>query len=320
MIDDDMSVCGADLTVNYKLQLHTEMSVQLQAELIKDEEQAVREALEKWLTPIFTDKVKDVDLRFFSEQEDEVKHLIKEEINDNKTSYTIYLPKENYMHLAVANIADSRQVRLFGEEHSSTEEVQFIEIGDIQSSKSGVFTARLPMDVNDSTTEFEVHLYMVSSAVALVIDPSMCPDLVSLEGSVQGMADRFMVRDSLFIYDDRAPRVLLEHVDIPKNTNARHNMRAEEQKEFLCMATVGLPSEDDNEWSIRLVSTLTGDRHTMTSITVGTPLQAGRLRVFKFVMGKNGDVQPDSDDADSQEMGATVELDWNDGGDFDIEI
>ena len=100
--------------MNYQLQLHTEMSVQLQTELDTEVELPVRNALQKWLDPIFSDTAKDVDLRFFSEELDELRYQIKEEINDNRTSYTIYLPKENYMHLAVANIASNPQVRLLG--------------------------------------------------------------------------------------------------------------------------------------------------------------------------------------------------------------
>lgn len=321
MIDDDLSVCGVDMVIDYKLQLYTELSVQLQTELVTEAEKPVRDALEKWLAPIFTDKAKDVDLRFFTEQTDEIEHQIQEEINDNKSSYTIYLPKENYTHLAVANFNDNGQLRLFGEEHSTTMELRQIETGDIPCSKTGIFTARLPMHVSDSTTNFEVHLYMVSCAVALVIDPSQCPDLVSVFGSVQGTADRFMVRDSIFIYDDRAPRIIMENLDIAKSNTSARKLRAEEDNSTrLCLATVGMPSEDENQWSIRVVSTLTNNRHTTTALTVETPLKAGTLRIFKCQMGKNGELVPDTGDADSQDLGATVELDWNDGGDFDIEI
>ena len=322
MIDDDMSVCGVDLILNYKLQLHTELSVQLQTELVTEAEKPVRDVLEKWLEPVFTDKAKDVDLRFYTDKEDNVEHQIIEEINDNRSSYTIYLPKENYMHLAVANIADNSQVYLLNGEHSATMELRLSEEGDIPSANVGLFTARLPMNVNDSTTEFEVHLYMVSSAVALVIDPSACPDLVSLLGSVQGMADRFMVRDSIFSYD-RAPRMLMENIiDINNNKNAgaRKALSASEQSELLCLATVGLPSEDDNYWSVRVTATLTGNRHTVTALTVETPLPAGTLRIIKCQMNKNGELEPIPDSDGSNDVGATVELDWSEGGDFDVEM
>ena len=321
MIDDDMSVCGVDMVINYKLQLYTELSVQLQTELDAEAEKPVRDALEKWLEPIFTDKAKDVDLRFFSDAEDEIKHQIQEEINDNKTSYTIYLPKENYTHLAVANFKDNGQLRLFGGEHSTTMELRQIETGDIPCSKTGVFTARLPMNVNDSTTNFEVHLYMVSCAVALVIDPSQCPDLVDIEGSVQGTADKFIIRDSVFVYDDRAPRILMENITIEKSNTQARKLRAEEENtDRLCLATVGMPSEDENQWSIRVVSTLTNNRHTTTSLLVETPLKAGTLRIFKCQMKSNGELVPDTGDADSQDVGAIVDLDWQEGGDQEIEL
>ena len=64
MIDDDLRECGEDLVINYQLQLRTELSTQLQTELSEEQDSLVREALMEWLSPVFTDKAKDIDLHF----------------------------------------------------------------------------------------------------------------------------------------------------------------------------------------------------------------------------------------------------------------
>ena len=82
-----------DFVINYTLELRTELKAQLETELVADADSSVRKALEQWLSPVFTDKVKDVDLRFYLNETDEVAYLIKEEINDSRSSFTIHLPK-----------------------------------------------------------------------------------------------------------------------------------------------------------------------------------------------------------------------------------
>lgn len=305
--------------MNYQLQLHTEMSVQLQTELDTEVELPVRNALQKWLDPIFSDTAKDVDLRFFSEELDELRYQIKEEINDNRTSYTIYLPKENYMHLAVANIASNPQVRLLGGEHAATMELYLEQDQAIKSLNTGIFTARLPMHVNDSSTEFDVHLYMVTAAVALVVDPGDCSELVSLTGSMMGSADGFSIRDSVFTYKI-PPYINMEdiiNINPPSaSVGARTLMSKAEFPERLCMAVVSLPTEDNQPWSITMNATLTNNRHTKTILTVKEPLKAGTLRIIKCRIGNNGGGEPSS----TSEVGATVELDWKEGTEIEVDM
>ncbi len=305
--------------MNYQLQLHTEMSVQLQTELDTEVELPVRNALQKWLDPIFSDTAKDVDLRFFSEELDELRHQIKEEINDNRTSYTIYLPKENYMHLAVANIVSNPQVRLLGGEHAATMELYLQQQQEINSLNTGIFTARLPMHVNDSTTEFDVHLYMITAAVALVVDPGDCSDLVSLTGSMMGSADGFSIRDSIFTYSI-PPRINMEdiiNINPPSaSAGARTLMSRAEFPERLCMGVVSLPTEENQTWSVTMHATLTNNRHTKTVLTVKEPLKAGTLRILKCHIASNGGLEPSG----TADVGASVELDWKEGTEIEIEI
>ncbi|MBQ7698462.1 MAG: hypothetical protein IJT35_07785 [Paludibacteraceae bacterium] len=317
LIDDDLSVCDKELVIDYDLQLHTALSVQLQAELAAQTEAPVRRALEQWLAPVFTDKAQDIDLRFYSEEKDDMRYRISEVINDNRTSYSIRLPQENYMHLAVANIDDNREVHMQDGDHSTTMQLRLSDKQEVSSLNTGVFTARLPMEVNDSTLHFDVHLYMITAAVAVVIDTTDCDSLVSLSGTMEGSASGFSVRDSSFLFTS-APTMLLENVPIePSSAATLRRAAAEETAQYACMATVGLATQDDASWQVQINATLIGNRHTTTTITVEQPLQAGTLRVLKMKMGNNGGLNPEEG---QKEVGVTVALDWKQGGGFDVDI
>lgn len=318
LIDDDLSVCGEELTIDYDLQLHTELSVQLQTELAAETEAPVRRALEQWLEPVFTDQAKDIDIRFYSVGQDDIERQIKEVINDNRKSYNIKLPIENYMNLAVANIDDNRQVSMTGGAHSATMELRLPDKKEVGSLNTGVFTARLPMEVNEQTKHFDVHLYMVTAAVALVIDTTGCDSVTDISATMSGSACSFSVCDSLFSYAEERT-MLLEDVPLPGISGSapvRRAATAEQAPHFACLATVGYATQDDMPWSVTVTADLADNRRTTTTLTVGEPLKAGTLRIIKLPMNKQGGLEPDED----QEVGASVTLDWRDGGEHEVEM
>ena len=310
------------MVIDYQVRLSTELSVQLETELMTETEAPVRKALERWLEPIFTDKAQDIDLRFFAGETDVIRHQIQEVINDNRTSYTIKLPKENYMHLAVANIADNRQVQLSAGEHSATMALCLQETQELTPLTTGVFTARLPMTVTDTTKHFDVKMYMVTSAVALVIDTALCGDLRYIDAYMSGSACTFSIRDSLFSYD-RACRLLMERVPTEggvktQESGIRKQLADEEVCPLACMATVSMPTRDEQTWSLTVTATLSNNRHTTTTLTIEEPLKAGTLRIIKCEMNENGELDPDP--KHNSEVGASVTLDWKPGTSQDIDL
>ena len=322
LIDDDLSVCGEDMVINYQMQLRTELRTQLQTELAETGDSLVREALEEWLSPVFTDKAKDIDLHFFSAEQDVIRRRIQDVINANQTSYTIKLPQENYMHLALANIADNHQISLSRKEHSTTMELGLPEKETLQSMNTGVFTARLPMKVEDKSASFDVYLYMVNAAVALVIDTTACDALESMSSTLNDGAYRFMVRDSLFDYS-RTCAFRMEEVTINKpsgapQTKTNRVKSIADTPTMACLAAVGMPTRDDQPWTVTHTATLTGNKHTTTTLTLEEPLKAGTLRVIKLWMDKDGELRPEADS--EKEVGITVTLDWKDGGEHDIDL
>jgi hypothetical protein len=318
LIDDDLTACGEDLSIDYQLQLHTELSLQLQTELMLETEEPVRNALEKWLAPIFTDKAKDIDLSFFSAETDELQHYIHEIINDNRTSYTFQLPKENYVHLGIANLEDNAQIQLANGAHAETMELVLNNKSESASFSTGVFTAREHMEIGDTSQNFDVRLYMATCAIAVVVDTTRCDSLVSMSGFMSGSAESFSVRDSVYTYSGKN-RLLLEEVPIdekPRKSPGK-TPQIEHPSQYTCLGVSSFPTADDQSWSITVTSTLTGNRRTKTTLTVAEPVQAGTLRLVRVHVRGDGGLEPDNND---QEVGVTVELDWKQGGEHEIEI
>lgn len=318
MIDDDLTECGEELVIDYQLQLRTELSTQLQTELSEVSDSLLRESLKEWLLPVFTDKAKDIDLHFFNKETDILRRRIQDVINASQTSYTLKLPKENYMHLALANIADNNQMSLADRDHSTTMCLNLPSSSDLKSMNTGVFTARLDMTVDDNSKHFDVYLYMVNAAVALMIDTTACDSLVSMEGTLNDVACGFSLRDSTFSYTNpcafRLENVPIRHAAAPA---VQRRIKAEEESATTaCLATVGMPSRDDAPWTVTVKAKLIGNRYTTSTLTLEDPLQAGTLRIIRLRMNADGSLMDD----DSSEVGITIKLDWNDGGEHEIEL
>lgn len=312
LIDDNLAVCSVNQRINYQLQVHADVSMQLQSELNATEQESVRDALQSWLTPIFADENIDVDLRFFMALTDEPTVQKTEIIKKRRTSFSITLPKENFMHLAVANLNSSPQMQLSGVEHSATERLDIVGDGEMKSLGSSIYATRLPMEISgDSLQELEVELHMITSVVALVIDHTECPELLQTEGSVMGCAGGFGVVDSLFDYTNTLSFRML---DVPVSAKKLPAIRArrEQTAAYRCLGVVAMPTQEEQEWQLTVVATLSGSRHTTNTMTVSTPLQAGELRILKTRMNKNGELSFDKD------VSVSIELDWNEGGDHEI--
>lgn len=315
LIDDDLSVCDEEITINYHLQLHTNLSVQLQKELATEQEEPVRRALEHWLEPVFADTAVDVDLRFYSEEQDELVMRRQGKTTGSHTSFTVTLPKENFAHVTLANLQSNPQMQVMNGDHSSTMNL-YVNSSEKLSGLQSVYTARKTIEVNDSTEQIDVSLYMVTSAIAVVIEPSGCTDLVAVNGYVSGGAGSFAVWDSVYTFTS-SPDIQLEQVPLPEYGKARLTpVRKSDKPAYICMASVCMPTPEDMKWSIQLTATLTENRHTTTTLSVSDPLLAGQLQIIKLQMNEDGELTP----VTNSQIGATVEVDWDNGSNHEIII
>lgn len=306
-IDDDLSDCGVDYQMDYHLQLVTNFNTELQTQLTTETEVKVGDALRRHLNGIFADFAHDIDLSFFgTEGEDELLWHTEEVMDASEKTFTFYLPKNNYRHLALANLQQNSQVSAEGGEQGQTLHLVQKEGDKVESHETGLFTARTDMDVKEGVDQtFNVSLYMANSAVALVLDPRG-NDVSSIQVYSTGFATGFNVNDSTYTFAEKSPLIHTQEIDTGTDQQ--------------CFCSVNFPSRDEVEgnepfWQFYVYVTKNDGTITETVLNVYKPLKAGELQIVKAYLDEDGVAYPTD-----ATVGVSVTLDWNSGGEHDVEL
>jgi hypothetical protein len=314
-IDDDLSDCGNNYELQYELQLVTNMEEELQTQLTTQVEASVAAALQEHLKDIFNDFAYDIDLSFF-DVDGQLGRLHHEQhmMNDNKKSYTLYMPMREYRHLALANLQQNSWLTLTGEDNSNTMMLQQVQNEPVQSHQTGIFAARTNMDVmEDQNQPFHVNLYMVNCAAVLLLE-SRGHDANDVSVASTGFATGYNVDDNTYTFSDNPPLVNADRVDV-------------EEPSALCYCTVTFPSSETPNPSLAsspgeevywqfIVHVKNADGTTTeTILRVDEPLLAGQLKIIKAYIDSDGAVRP----YDST-VGVSVTLDWNGGANYETPL
>ena len=325
VIDEDQSDCDFakieyDLTLitNITTEIETKLETQLNTQL----EMELGVQLKEFLSDIFTDYAHDVNLSFYDTHGDSLRLQHDEHIMDaNQASYTLNLPKREYMHLAAANLVDNDLVDLVDDERCHRSVLYQDQPDTIPSHTTGLFTARQKMEVLEGIDQnFSVHLYMANCAAALVLD-TQGYDISGMQVYTTGFATRFFICDSTFAYPRRSP--IVRTTKIAKS----------EDSQVVAFCSVNFPSREPSEtrtviettepfiaqpgdevlWEFRVyVPSPNGTRQnptiTETKLQIKEDLKAGQLTIVKGHVGPNGVIIPDT-----PEVGTSVTLDWKEG-------
>ncbi|MBO5233525.1 MAG: hypothetical protein J6B33_04365 [Prevotella sp.] len=308
VIDEDLSDCGRDNRIDYRLRLITNIQAELDDQLHSAEEQHVAEALKAALSGIFTETAHDVSLSFYGTDSVRAKH--ETHIMDaSQTSYTIYLPVREYMHLALANVADAANVSVSDDNKAQHSRLLQADGDTVASHTTGLFSARLPMRVTEEESQtFKVDLYMANSAAALVIDTAGVAGIQDIRIYSSGFANSFVVRDSLYTYN-RNPIVR----SVPVGMSGGHHV---------CHYTVNFPSfqrpvsrATAEYWRFIAYVTVADGSVTENIISIEKPLLPAHLKVVKMRMKDDGSLVPQTND-----VGVSVTLNWKQGGVYEPEL
>ena len=113
MIDENLDDCGEQTEINCELQLITNVSTEIHTQLNMQTDATFAEILKSNLSYVFTDFAKDVSLSFYGTTADSTLLYSDSHImNDSEHSYTLYIPRRKYFHLALANIEDNSVLKL----------------------------------------------------------------------------------------------------------------------------------------------------------------------------------------------------------------
>ena len=313
LVDEDLSDCETDYTLDYELRLVTNMTTELRTQLNMAADVQVATALRQYLSGVFTDYAHDVNLSFYDVYGDSTRlHNERHIMDANQSSYTLYIPVRKYMHIAIANIEDNPQVALEEDGKCHTSRLSQPVRDTLDSQPTGVFTARLPMDVKEGGDQrFDVKLYMANCASALVLD-TLGSGIRDIRVYASGFATGFSLADSTYRYD-YTPIVRTRKIDVD-GAGAP-----------LCFASVTFPSKDatgtktiietedpfvseaaDNPlWRYKVYSTLRDGSVTETVLGVKLPLMAGQFKLIKALVLDDGSCAPTA-----PWVGSIVTLDW----------
>ena len=328
VIDDDLSDCGTDYRTDYEMELVTNMTTELHTQLGLETDVALAAALKEHLSGIFTDFAHDVDLSFYDTQGDSIRLQHDQHImNANQQSYTLYLPKRRYMHLAVANLVNNAVVGLRGDERCHPSRLETGAGGGsstatptdtIHSHTTGLFTARQPMNVLEGIDQsFHVSLFMANCAVALVVEPRG-HDISSLQVYTTGFASRFNICDSTYTFADRSPIVRTDKVQAASGdevcyVSVNFPSREETTTRTVIETTDPFIAQESNKtlWQIKAYLKKADGSTTETVLSMHKPLRAGQLKIIRGYVTDDAAVQ-----TDDQTVGVSVQLDWSDAGTY----
>ena len=341
LINEDQSDCGEEVTVDYEIRLVTNMSIELTTKLGTDVDECMAAALRRHLSGIFTDHANDIDLSFYDTAGDSARLHHEQHVMDaSQQSYTIQLPKRDYMHLALANVRDNQQVTLEGDDHCHLSSLsQTVSADTISPHNTGLFAARQPISVREEENQsFDVRLYMANCAAALVVDPRG-HDLSRLRVFATGFASAFSVSDSSYVFAPQPPIVRTSFVEsdcgdlgaycsvnFPSregtppltpplrgegSSGADTSLRGEGSRTRTVIETedpfVAQPGEKAL-WAFHTYYNNMDGSVTETVLGVREPLRAGQLMIIKAMILDDGSVV-----TDLPEVGVSVTLDWKPG-------
>lgn len=325
-IDDDLSNCPPDeqnYQMDYELRLVTNISTEIHTQLGLETNVELAAKLREHLSGIFTDFAHDVDLSFYDTVGDSLRLEHDQHIMDaNQQSYTLNLPMHQYMHLAVANLVNNPVVSLNDDERCHPSHIENTTADTISSHSTGLFTARLPMDVKEGLDQsFHVRLYMANCAAALVVDPREY-DVSSLRVYTTGFATKFNICDSTYTFASQSPIVRTDKVTTDNSDELCYvsvNYPSREPKATRSVVETTEPfiakEGDETLWQFRAYITKADGTITETVLSLRQPLRAGQLKIIKGYVTGDGAIH-----TDDQTVGVSVTLDWQEGTHHDIPL
>jgi len=331
-IDENLDDCGEQAQMDYELELVTNVSTEVQTQLNAQTDVELAATLKNYLGGIFTDYAKDVNLSFYATTGDSTLLYHDEHImNSSEHSYTLYIPRQKYMHLAVANIEDDPVVYLDGVENCKTATLRQVAGDTIESHNTGIFTARQYMEMIEGIDQtFNVKLYMANCSPMLAVDPQG-HDISRMQVFATGFASAFHIADSVYEYSKPAPMIRTTRLDadesgqvgfVSVNFPSREPSSSSQSSVSGTTRTVIETTDpfiaqpgDEVLWEFHIFLPQADGTTTKTVLSIKEPLRAGQFKIIKAKIGDNGQIEPEA-----PTVGVSVTLDWKSGGTYNPDL
>lgn len=328
LIDDDLSVCGTDFKLEIQMQLITNLDLELETTLSAETDVYTRTVLHNYFSHIFTDHAHDISIGFYNTTDDELVYAIHDTIDASQSTYTFFLPKNNYYAIALANLDGNEVVTQTDETNSRLAKLETPSSDTLPSQQTGLFTASLETYVQDTADQkIDIVLHMANCAFALVIDTNVV-HIEDIRGILCGMGDGLVLRDSLFTHNNpKATRMerITESATVKgqrSKVKGERTMSAPQEEadtaRYCLFGCVSFPSPDEptlgTYYQAKVYVDMPDGTTTETVLSLYEPLKAGQLKIVRLELQLDGSVVP----TQGTEAGISVTLEWKDGGEHNI--
>ncbi len=338
-IDDDLDDCYIDMQAEYELRLVTNENLELARTL--SDRPGIADALRQHLSGVFTDNGRDLNLSFYLDGTRS--HQQTEDMNNAPVKQVhMILPIEDYEHLAIANVQNNGVVTLEGDNTLQTSNLKSQTSNqEIASQSTGIFTGRRSFpNMTWGVYAYHMPLYMANCAAGIVLDPRTA-NFTKVEIFTTGFATSYSVADSTYSYDN-SPLVRAESVAMPDTTRwlafsavsypskepaslaRQYSSPSGETEGGLGSSTRSRVDTDQpfdysdsgkTIWEYDCRVTMADGSVTRTQIGIHHPLRNGQLKIIVGYIDDQGKIR-----LYDQELGGSVDLKWENGYEFPIEI
>lgn len=317
-IDEDLSRCGKDYALTYRFLLQTSLDETLARELTTPAEQQLAAPLRTALSGLFSEQAEDLTLHFHHPSTGERLYYEEHLVGSREAGFTLYLPEQDYSHVALANVGAEPAARTVGADRLETLAWEMeAESDTVPSLSRGLFCGWQYLSVGSGQTSFFMPLYMQDCAAVWVIDPRTAP-VAGYEAYVSGTASGFLCADSIFTYSSAQRVRTLQTAGGGLTAVYAGCLPSPDSPAAASAAPAGRGSYSEADgayWTTYLYVRLASGEVTRNELYVRSPLRAGELKVLKVSLNDRGEAV-----ADEREVGVSVTLDWKPGGDFDVEM
>ena len=310
-IDEDLSDCGLDYAIDYKMQLSLSLQDVLDKEFVTADEKVLAGMLREDLGSVLSDRAQKLDISFYEVDNEKLsKHSVMMP-NANQLSVTFYMDRGDYHNIALASTSTDGDLNISGSSLYQSISLRQPETDTVDVHSSALYMGYEKLTVENQSGRFFVPLYMQNSVPVLVVNKNNSPAR-TVGAYVCHTASGLMCADSVFIYQN-TPVVRTVY-------NEAGNLVSYHSVCFPSADEAGVRSGDTSDsegslWEMELYTQLPDGKYVKNILYMKEPLQAGMMRVIKVKLTDEGEVV-----SDNPEVGVSVELDWKPGGDFDIEM
>ena len=311
-IDDDLSDCGADVELTYRMRLITNMETEIDSVLSEAGDQPVANQLRQTMRQYFNDQGHDLDLSFYNLMDGmRLKQFDQNMNGQTQATYTIYLEQADYRHTAVANFRQNGIAQWLSPETLRLAALQNSRTDTIDSHQTGIFTGRHAFKVeSDDKLSGLVDLYMANSAAAVVID-TLGSSVRGMKAFIEGLSNGFLTADSTYTFSQQQV-VRTQLLPVTAGTEVCYYGMGFPSSETPYTRVTPSEAKEGSFWSMVLLVQMPDGSVTRNDLYIHEPLRAANLKIIKLKLKDDGSVE-----TVDVEVSVSVQLNWEDGLHFE---